>query len=188
VPTSLKLKILFRSPPFQLVFVSIIAVLLLFGWKALYYDPLQSRLEALENRLAAATQKLERAKAARAALPALVNQQHNLATSLTRYEGALPEEPDPTDLLRRFATYAENAGVRLNRIEHYKASVDLKGVHPYGLRLAASASFPALVKLLAQIDGDPQFLIVDPPAFKSASDGMVTTSLQVVALYRGGTP
>ncbi len=188
MPTSLKLKLLFRSPPFQLFAVSVVALILLYAWNGLYYSSKQAELEALQQRLDAATRQLERAKAARASLPALVNQQHNLAASLTRYEGALPENLDPPDLLRRLTGFAEAAGVTLDKIEHYKATTELKGVRPYGLRLDASARFPALVRFLAHIDGDPQFLLVDPPSFKVVADGNVATTLQIVALYKGGTP
>ena len=188
MPTSLKLKLLFRSPPFRLFAISVVALILLYSWNNLYYNAKQAELKELQQKLDTATQQLERAKTARASLPALVNQQHNLAASLTRYEGALPENLDPPSLLRRLTGFAEAAGVTLNKIEHYKATTELKGMRPYGLRLDTSGRFPALVRFLAHIDGDPQFLLVDPPSFRLTADGKVVTTLQIVALYKGGAP
>ncbi len=186
MPTSLRLRLLTSSQLFRFVAVSFLAVLFAIAWDVAYYQPRLQKLDELETRLTQLTARLADAEESARRLPSLVSQQHNLANSLLRFQGALPDELDVPELVRRLTDYATYSGVVLSSISHYDAKPPVEKTVAYGIRVSLSGRFIEILNFLRALDSDPQILIVEAPEFASANDGEVKTSLQVIALYNGG--
>lgn len=156
-----------------------VAITTLLGYN-LVHKPQQRQLDSIH---AAITAEQTRQQTASAIVDAL--------QQLERYRGRLPEEPDPSWLVRQVVSVAEQTGVQLTSIGQ-EPPQRFEQFTRLAVKLKVAASYHRLGTFLDHLERSPVFLRVDSLEITEPSDSQgppqpedVTLTLSTVYLPPG---